>query len=123
MSCTSKGKGKTQAALFVPTPTGEIPAVTVHANEAVADPAPAAAPAKAKGKTKGQKQAERSANNGKLSGGEEGFTGKRAAIIRAMKALKAVGELNGKGAEEIAAKAGLTPGDVKHYLYKENDLV
>lgn len=51
------------------------------------------------------------------------WTPKRVALV---KALKVLGATNARGAEtcdKIAAKAKLTEQDVKHYAYKDNDLV
>jgi hypothetical protein len=52
----------------------------------------------------------------------EGFTGKRAAIVRAMIQMKAVNAANARNAADIAAKAKVEPQDVKHYLYKDGEM-
>lgn len=57
--------------------------------------------------------------------GEFRWTDKRVAIVKALRALKANGELNARTSLEIQAQAGeeISLNDVKHYLYKDNDLV
>jgi hypothetical protein len=57
--------------------------------------------------------------------GEFRWTEKRVLIVKALRALKANGELNARNGEDVLAKAGeeITLQDVKHYLYKDNDLV
>lgn len=52
----------------------------------------------------------------------EGYTGKRAAILKALAQLKATVQANAQPAEKIALKAGLTEADVKHYCYKNQTL-
>jgi len=47
---------------------------------------------------------------------------KRVKIVKAMRALRATTTASGRTATEIAAKAGVTPQDAKHYLYKEQAL-
>jgi len=51
------------------------------------------------------------------------WTEKRVAIVKAMRALSATDATGGRTAEVIAAKAKLTPQDVKHYNWKDGDLV
>lgn len=57
--------------------------------------------------------------------GREGkfqWSPKRVALIRALRALGAVGAENGRSKKEVALKSGLPLNEVGHFLYKDNDL-
>lgn len=51
------------------------------------------------------------------------ITKKRAEIVKAMRALQAVGAKRARNSDDIASKAGLVSQDVKHYCYKDGELV
>ena len=58
--------------------------------------------------------------------GEFRWTDKRIAIIKAMRKINAIGATNGRPAAYIAERAkaeGISEQDIKHYCYKDNDLV
>ncbi len=76
-------------------------------------------------KTKAAKAANKTPGKVGAPRGPRGFrwTEKRVAIVKAMKALRAFDGTTSKPAAKIAEKSGLTEQDVKHYCYKENDLV
>lgn len=90
-------------------------------------PAPTATPRvekKAPPVEKGKAAPEKKAPAPRKPAGEFRWTEKRVLIVKALRALKANGELNARSCEDVQAKAGdeITLQDVKHYLYKDNDL-
>lgn len=49
--------------------------------------------------------------------------GERTPLLKALYKLKALGETDAVDADKVAEKAGMTKEKVKHYFYKDGDLV
>lgn len=95
---------------------------TMTAVETPATEPKAAKPKKAKAPAKKPAKPANPSTNGEAQYGVERshdlpWNAKKVAVFKALKALKAVGQANAVSATDVAAKAGLSNRDVRHYVY------
>lgn len=83
----------------------------------------AAKPAPAKAEKPAPKKAEKPAKTAPAAKGEIKWSDKRLAILKTLKKMSATSPGSARTAVDIAAKGGGSINDVKHYCYKDEQMV